>query len=356
MTQDLKPLVKGVAYHGNRMLTHVRADMEEIVRQGFNNVVHMFSHNDWDRHKKIMGEIIAISKDYGLDVWVDNWGLGGPPGDKSHFMSYHPESHQYFNNGEIDPIRTCYNNQAFVQFTRDWIDTVYEAGGRKIFWDEPHLVGQEMRDGIPGKWTCRCETCQKLFEERYNKPMPTLYTPEIAEFRLWTISNYFKTVSDYAKSRDMENIICIMLDDSYGISLSTIDSICSVDSLDNIGSDPYWLTHEDVVGYQAVYDFVYAGTKKNLDVCKQFGKDHNIWIQTYNNPMGREEEIIAAADAMYDAGARNIFAWGYRGSDANDYRSVVPDATWKATCDAIARLTERDRNERLAIARKRHGI
>ena len=186
--------------------------------------------------------------------------------------------------------------------------------------------------------------------------MPTIFTPEIAEFRLWTIANYFKTVSDYAKTHEMENIICIMLGEGFGINLDTIDSLCSVESLDNIGSDPYWLGHEDVVGYQAVYDFVLKGTKRNLDVCKQFNKEHNIWIQTYNTPMGREEEIIAAADAMYDAGARNIWAWGYRGSDANDYRAIVPDATWKATCDAFARLTERDRNERHAIARERNRI
>ena len=88
----------GVAYHGNRMLKHIREDMLDIVQHNFNLVVHMLSHNDWDRHKNIMKEIVEISQDAGLEVWIDNWGLGGPPGDKSHFLSYYPEAHQVYSN------------------------------------------------------------------------------------------------------------------------------------------------------------------------------------------------------------------------------------------------------------------
>ena len=350
MGQEMRPLVKGVAYHGNRMLTHVREDLRDIVEHGFNNVVHMFSHNDWDRHKNIMGEIIKMTKDAGLDVWVDNWGLGGPPGDKSHFLAYYPNAHQYYSNGEMAPVHACYNNQDFVQFTKNWIDVVLEAGGEKIFWDEPHLIGEDMKDGKPGKWTCRCTTCQKLFSERYGKPMPSVFTPEVAEFRLWTVANYFQTVTAYAKKHQMENIICVMMDPSYGINLDTMDQLCGIETLDNIGSDPYW--HGKAHGYEDVYRYVYERSKQNMDVCAHFKKNHNLWVQAFMNETGTEEEIIAATDAIYDAGARNIFVWGYRGSDANDYRSSQPDAAWKAVGDAMARITERDRNERLARARK----
>ena len=53
----MEKLIKGVAYHGNRMLSHIHEDMKDIVNHGFNAILHMFSHNDWDRHKKIMKEI-----------------------------------------------------------------------------------------------------------------------------------------------------------------------------------------------------------------------------------------------------------------------------------------------------------
>ena len=353
MENKFVPLQKGVAYHGNRMLAHVKDDMRDIVEHGFDTVVHMFSHNDWDRHKSIMKEIFDITKSYGLDVWVDNWGLGGPPGDKSHFLAYYPGSHQIYSNGEMDPVHACYNSPDFVQFTRDWIDVVGEAGGDKIFWDEPHLMDVEDKNGGGRKFTCCCDHCRRLFEERYGKPMPKELTPEVEEFRTWSIVNYFDNASGYAKSHGMQNIICIMLGTS-GMSLDYIEKICSVPALDNIGSDPYWVNTTS--GYQDVYEFVYQGAKRNVDVCAQFHKDHNIWIQGYNNPSGKEEDIIAAADAIYDAGGRNIFVWGYRGSDANDYRSVNPDRAWHKVGEAMHRLSERERDARRDAARKAMGL
>lgn len=348
--ENMKPLNKGVAYHGNRMLTHIREDMEEIMRAGFNTVLHMFTHNDWNRHKEIMKEIFEITRSYGLDVWVDNWGLGGPPGDVSHFLSIHPEAHQYYSNGEMDPIRACYNAPSFRQFTKDWIDVVREAGGEKIFWDEPHLVGQDFVDGIPGKWTCRCPECQKLFEERYHKPMPVECTPEVAEFRAWTVTNYFEMAANYAKSLGMYNTACMMLGGYYGVDVA---EMCSVPALDCVGSDPYWW--EGQVGYQAVYQYVYEKTKINLDICEKYQKDHNLWIKTYRNERGREEEIIAAADAMYDAGARNIFAWSFRGADANDYRAECPGRVWEITKEAMRRISDRERDAQLKLARANIG-
>jgi len=336
----MEKLIKGVAYHGNRMLSHIHEDMKDIVEHGFNAVLHMFSHNDWDRHKKIMKEIIEISESYGLEVWVDNWGLGGPPGDKSHFLAYHPEAHQYLNNGEMASVYACYNHPAFVQFTKDWIDTVVEIGGKRIFWDEPHLQSHDWEDGKPARWACRCETCQALYKEKYGKEMPAEYDETIAEFRLWSVATYFKTVTEYAKEKGIEeNAVCVMLDQSYGINLDSLASICGIDSLDNIGSDPYWPLETE--GYCNAYEFVYPRSKQNIDVCAHFGKKHNVWIRGYAIPSGREEAIIAAADAIYDSGARSIWVWGFRGCEGNDYRAVNPDLTWKTVGDAMNRITNR---------------
>lgn len=351
--EKLQQLHLGAAYHGNRMLSHVRDDMRNMVQNGMDTVIHMFSHNDVDRHKNIMKEIFHISMEYGLDVWVDNWGLGGPPGDKSHFLSYYPGAHQVYSNGDIAPVHVCYNAPEFVQFTKDWIDIVGEAGAKKLFWDEPHLLHDKADGDKPERFTCCCPRCKKLFEEKYGKPMPTVLTPEVEEFRTWSIANYFKTVSDYAKANGMYNSICVMLGAS-GISLENMASICGIESLDNIGSDPYWLDLHK--GYEDVYKYVYEKSKFNMDVCEHFKKDHNLWIQGYRNPIGREEEIIASADAIYDSGARTIFVWGYRGSEGVDYRAESPDASWAATCQAMLRLRERDRDERRAAIRAEMGL
>ena len=75
-----RSLRTGVAYHGNRMPSHAMADMKEIAKADMDIVVHMLSHTDWDRHKNVMKDIFAITEDAGMEVWVDNWGLG--PADK----------------------------------------------------------------------------------------------------------------------------------------------------------------------------------------------------------------------------------------------------------------------------------
>ena len=83
----MQTLKTGAAYHGCRMLHHVENDMRDMADNHMNLVVHMLSHTDWDRHCRVMKEIVEISEEAGLEVWLDNWGLGGPPGDKSHFLS-----------------------------------------------------------------------------------------------------------------------------------------------------------------------------------------------------------------------------------------------------------------------------
>ena len=146
----------GVAYHGNRLLRHVEDDLRDMIAHNCNTVVHMLSHNDWDRHRSIMGEIVQMTEAQGLEVWLDNWGLGGPPGDKSHFLGYYPGSHQIYNTGEMDPVRACLNSQDFRKFTKDWVDLVEEVKGKTILWDEPHLFGKDLVDGKPTVWSCRC--------------------------------------------------------------------------------------------------------------------------------------------------------------------------------------------------------
>lgn len=342
-----QPLVLGAAYHGNRMPHHAREDLRDMMRNGMDLVVHMFSHTDWDRHKNKMKEILDISHEVGLQTWVDNWGLAGPPGDKSHFLSYHPEAHQIYSDGQMDPVRVCLNSEAFRAFTREWIDTVAYIGGDTIFWDEPHLPIKPSEAGE--RYSCTCPNCKKLFKEKYGYDMPEILNEDARRFRLDTIAGYFSEVTAYSAAKGIKNAICVMLGEQNGISLETLDSICSIKTLDNIGSDPYWLHLNDVDPYA----FVYENTKRNLDVSRKYGKDHNIWIQTYSNPRGREEEIVAATEAAYDAGARTIIAWGYYGSASNDYAAENPEKTWVATCAAMRRIRDMERDAILAQNRRR---
>lgn len=336
-----RPLKLGAAYHGNRMLHHAEADMRDMVRNGMDLVVHMFSHTDWDRHKDRMRQMIQMSEDVGLEVWVDNWGLGGPPGDKSHFLAYHPEAHIRYSNGDMDPVRACLNSIEFRRFTKDWVDAVIEIGGKTIFWDEPHLPVKRA-DGAE-YFGCACPRCRAQFENKYGRPMPEVADDDVNNFRTDSIVDYFREMTDYSAAKGIKNVVCVMLGAEHGINLDSLDRICSLPSLHNIGSDPYWLHLPDAVPYQ----FVYENAKRNIEISQRHQKDHNIWIQAYATPRGREEEIVQATEAAYDAGARTIIAWGYYGCISNDYAAENAELAWAKTCEAMMRVRNMERDRAL---------
>ena len=348
---NMKPLRLGTAYHGNRMPHHAREDLLDIAVHGMDLVVHTFSHTDWDRHKMIMKGILEMSLEFGLEPWVDNWGLGGPPGDKAHFLAYYPESHMILSNGEMDPVRACVNSPDFRRFTKEWIDTVYFIGGRTIFWDEPHMPQKNM--GGKKIYGCTCARCRKLFEEKYGRPMPEVSDADAERFGTDSIVDYFREMTEYSHQKGLMNVVCVMLG-TYGMSLEVVDKICSLPYMDNIGSDPYWVSAKEADPDLNVYKFVLDGCRENLRVAEQFHKDHNVWLQAFGNPRGQEEDIMLAAEAAYDSGARTILSWGYYGSESNDYAAKNPAVTWAKVCEAMQRIRTMERDRILAENRKKY--
>jgi hypothetical protein len=181
--------------------------------------------------------------------------------------------------------------------------------------------------------------------------MPQFLDDEAAEFRTETIVDYFKDITAYSASLGIRNTVCVMLGANLGINLDTLDRICDIPTLENIGSDPYWYGKKNL---DSVYEFVYNESKKNIDLANKFNKDHNIWIQTYAVPRGREEEIIEATEAAYDSGARTILAWGYNGSESNNYAAKNPERTWNFTVEAMKRIRAMERDKILAANRAKY--
>lgn len=333
----------GTAYHGNRILRHVEEDMTDIANHHMNLVVHMFTHNDMDRHRSVLKDIIAVSEEKGLEVWIDNWGIDDGPGDKAYITSLIPEAAQEYADG-TRYFRPCFNHPSFRDFTKKWIDCVAEAGGKTIFWDEPHLSMSATHG-----FACHCATCRALFREKYGHEMPAVVTPEVEAFRTDTLIDYFTFATDYAHECGIVNTGCIMFKPSQGICLDSIDRLLAIPHFDNVGCDPYWCSKCDQP--QEIYDYNYTRAKRAVETAEKFGKDHNVWVQGYSFPRGREDEMIIAADAIYDAGARTILTWSFRGGEPNDYRAASPDMVWAINGEIARRLRDRYFNEMLANLR-----
>lgn len=333
----MKKLELGVAYHDNRILKSIKEDMQDIVRHNMNLVVHVFTHNDIRRHKGIMKDVFAATRDAGLDFWVDNFGLSGPPNAPNHITQFYPGTNRVYSNGDIDPWNVCYTAPGLMEITKLWVDTVGEIGGKKLFWDEPHLESYET-----GIFACRCERCQNLFYEKYGYEMPEILTPDVEKFRMDSMTDYFTKATKYAADNGMENIVCLMPS-----SLGFTDAIIDIPYVHNMGTDPYWFGTE-----HEPFSYVYNSSKKFIDKTERHNKNNHIWIQSYRVPEGRENEIYLAADAAYDAGARTILAWSFRGGEGCDYRAERCDMVWHTTGEAMRRLRDRYQDDMLNEARK----
>jgi len=66
----------GASYFGNRTLRHVKKDMEKMIEDGCNLVVHTMSEHDIAYHSQTMIDIVKVSRDVGLEVFLDPWGIG----------------------------------------------------------------------------------------------------------------------------------------------------------------------------------------------------------------------------------------------------------------------------------------
>ena len=352
-----KKLLTGCAYHGNRMLSHAITDMKEIARADMDIVVHMLSHTDWERHDKVMANIFKATEAEGLEVWVDNWGIGGAPGDRCHFLGYHPDAHSYYGDGIMHNYQICLNSPSYRQFVKDWVDEVASLGGKIVFWDEPNIPTIKIEGTNNYYSACTCPTCRKMFEERFNKPMPAIMDMDVVTFRNEVLVEFHDFISAYAASVGLKSVICFM---PFQLTMDStsdpmrggldIDKICRMENIYNIGTDPYWFGREP--GHE--YEYVYNVSKACVDTANKYGKDHNIWIQGYNAPRGREEEIIEATEGAYDAGARTILSWSYNGAESHSYRSANPVRSWNCTVEAFRRIKNMERDRILAENRKKY--
>ena len=356
-------LLTGVAYHGNRMPAHVRADMEEIAKADMDIVVHMLSHTDWERHGKVMKDICRMTEDAGLEVWMDNWGIGGTPGDKSHFLSQYPDAHMIYSNGEMHPWQICLTNPDYRSFVKKWIDAVADMGVKTIIWDEPSVPTKRIESGSDLRYyTCACPRCKKIFEEKYGHPMPLLRDAEAEDFAIDLMVDFFRDVTDYSASAGIKNVTCLVPRYFFLAELKLIKKLAALPHMDNLGTDPYWSNYgtgldpdwlKDHDGFHP-YEYVYSRTKSVLELTDGFGKEHNLWVQAHAVDAGHEEEIIWATEAAYDAGARCILAWSYAAAESNNYRCQRPEIAWRATVEGMKRIRAMERDRVLAEHRAKY--
>ena len=313
----------GVSYFGNRILKHVEEDMKELKEIGFDVIVHTFSENDHKFYFRTMKDIVKLTKDLGMEVWIDPWGVGGIFGGEafSNFLIENPSEWQITNRGKAVGS-ACFNSPKFREYMKRWLEAAVETGADAVFWDEPHF---HILKDFPKEWTCRCERCREKFKETYGHDMSEEFTEEVSNFRNETIKDFFEEVLSYSKKLGMKNVICFLPFESELFGLKDYESIAKIENVDNIGSDPYWMAFK-----LEMNPFLKETTQKILKLSSKYGKENHIWLQAFKVPRGREEDIVKGAKILKKENVDTVLFWGVFA--CKHISSIAPDdpeKTWE---------------------------
>lgn len=351
----------GVSYFGSRMPDDVAEDMKAIRDNGCNFVVHTFAEEDLEFYRGTMEKIVKSSKKEKLEVWLDPWGVGQTWGGESYssFIAKNPDTMQVNAEGNLVPA-ACLNNPKYRKFMIEWTDAAIEIGADNIFWDEPHFYIYPEAEGCPpaqqngeraGKgWACRCSICQDLFKKRFKKEMPVVMDNDIKLFKEDCLVDFLKFLCDYAKSatkasadppthcggkKGITNAMCYLPFENSS-TFSDWSKAARIDSLDIIGTDPYWRKGQRAA---QVAERVGGFSKRIAKLAKDYNKEGQIWILNFGIKKGEEENIEVAIDTAIKEGIRNLAAWSYYGTyQMSQLTSEDPEKVWATLGKAYKKL------------------
>lgn len=333
----------GCSYFGNRSVEHTRTDMEYLSRLGFTHVLHTLSEDDLCFYVDSLKEMVQISHEQGLEVYASPWSVANIFGGEalSRFVAEYPQDCQMDSTGRRYPA-ACLNQPALDQYMIRWLETAKYIGVDVIFWDEPHwmLIKEKEKN-----WTCRCATCQSLFEQEFGIPMPVAYTAQVHQFRHNSMSGKLFDWSTQAKQLGMQVAVCLLPGIESEEDEEHWHHVCAHPAVDILATDPYpFIENHRDHGFdnrilQGTQAFVSYYSQKVMDLTNKYGKEGQIWIQNFNIPAGQEKEVQIAVETAHQAGIRNLFAWGFKGCAYMSHtRCANSELAWQSFVEPVRKL------------------
>jgi hypothetical protein len=367
----------GVSYYSSRDLRHVRMDLTDMLHHHCTYVVHCLTETDLTYNMGNMGEIARLTRDAGLDVWFDPWGVTGIFSGESfsRFLLEHPESWQLRSDGRSVPA-ACPNDPEARRFLRGWVSRAAELGGSVAFWDEPHLWVDWV--GLEEGWSCLCALCRDAFRDRFRSTMPLTFTEEVRRFREESLLSLLSDLCQTAHRAGMRNAVCLLPSDIAQLGfreaeLKMLEAInrrrryheappldalplpmrfagiqdwqaaAAIQNLNIFGSDPYWYTFQAepepfvrVIGERVLRAVRHASELHGRRL------DTQLWVQAFDIPAGRERELWTGIRTAARLGISHIACWGYGGNASMSYnRPERPDVVWQVIGDAFRAVARR---------------
>jgi hypothetical protein len=356
----------GVSYFSSRDLRHVRADLEEMVEHGCTYVVHCFTETDMTYALDTMRDVVAATREAGLGVWLDPWGLAGIYSGETftQFPLQYPDTWQVLSDGRRVGA-ACPNHPQTRSFFKRWVDAASYIGGEVLFWDEPHFYVGVWRGDLSGAFACFCDHCRTRFREAYGGDMPREWTAEVRAFREASLIDFLSGLTAYARGRGMRNALCLIPTDlaAHGFSgpeqrleealrqrgrasdapdveamlhvgIGDFERAAGIPALDIFGCDPYWYLFG-----AAPEPFMRAYGEAAKAAADRHGLGLQLWVQAFSVPEGREDELRTGLRVAEELGATHVAAWSFRGTESmSKIRCVRPDVVWSLIGEEFRRL------------------
>jgi hypothetical protein len=367
----------GVAYFSSRDPRHVRLDLTDMLAHGCTYAVHCLSETDLAFNMKGMADVARLTRDAGLDVWFDPWGVAGIFSGESfsRFLLEHPESWQLRSDGRSVPAACPRDPEARI-FLRDWVSRAAELGGRVVFWDEPRFWTDFAVADEP--WACLCALCRDAFRDRFHTQMPAVFTEEVRRFREETLLGLLADLCRLARRAGLRNALRLMPSDLAQAGFveaerRTLDDInqrrrrremppldempaairyagiqdwqaaAALPDLDVFGCAPFWYRF-----HAPPEPFVRVYTERALRAARQASDASGrrigtqVVMQAFEIPGGRESELWAGIRTAARLGASHVAAWSYGAGAAMSYsRPERPDAVWQVIGEAFRSVARR---------------
>lgn len=332
--------ITGWSYFGVRNPRHVIEDLDDMVEHNATAVLFTLSEEDFAFYLDTMRDLVALARERKLTTYVNPWAWGGVFGGEafSGFLARKPETRQIDNLGDPVPA-ACFNQPDFRAYIRRWVEAAAYVGADFAMWDEPHFFIFEWYPEFAdrrGRWTCRCEACQKRFQDLYHRPMPQERTPEVETFRHQSILEFLDEMSRFARELGLKNSVCI-LPPSLGFDdgLLRPEEVFTLEAIDVVATDPYWREDSDIHWVEEHYR---GDGSWLVDNARRAGKEPEIWVKNFKVRKGQEPFVERATEIAFELGIRRILAWSYLGSAyMSALRSDDPIAVYEAQARAFGR-------------------
>ncbi len=322
------------SYFGNRTVRHVAADMRSLARQGFTAVLHTFSEFDLMFHRGTMRDIVAATRDAGLEAQLDPWGVGKVFGGEpfSQFVTQHlADACQVLDDGGVAPL-ACPNAPAFRDYMRLWIEAAAETGAEVLFWDEPHFHSPAFLGGRPGRWGCRCEHCRERYERTHGAPMPRRETEDVLRFKTESLLDLLRMLLRASARAGRRNHLYLSPHIAPAEAPRAWRPFARLPHLETLGTGPYWQWMNFPIERVAEY------ARAVKEICGRAGLESQLWIQGCKIPRGCEGEIARAIDMACDAGIEHLAVWGFEGCACESWIACEdPPAAWRAVLRGFRR-------------------